>query len=340
MKMDVQTRKQLILRGQYLTAAALPLQVCRGLNGLQAQYLSNALHGLAIRSGAADTTGLVKSWTLRGTMHLFAVQDLPVFLYEGRTHFLRPQDKMEADACITLARKQHFADLILAQLARGEAEREQLKAACAAAGMTETEEKSLFDPWGGILRHLAESGKIVCAPAQKKRYRLCPAFTPMARPQALQEQLRRYLTHYGPVTLRDAAYYFGLPKSELRPLMEALAPQQAETEGETCYWLPTDGALPEIPPCIFLAGFDPLLLGYEKKDGLFLPPAHLRRIFSLAGGVAPAVLLGGTGAGRWKQQRGRVEVELFRPVTQAERAAISAAAEQTFPAIKALNISE
>ena len=36
--------------------------------------------------------------------------------------------------------------------------------------------------------------------------------------------MRRYLTHYGPVTVQDAAYFFGLPQRELLPVIESLSP--------------------------------------------------------------------------------------------------------------------
>ncbi len=58
---------------------------------------------------------------------------------------------------------------------------------------------------------------------------------------------------------------------------------------ETAFYIPdrqTDW--PEIPDCLFLAGFDPLLMGYEKKESPFLPPEYLRKVFSLAGIVMPA----------------------------------------------------
>lgn len=59
----------------------------------------------------------MKSWTIRGTVHLFAPADLPLFLHEGRAHYLRPMDQMVTDEYITLERKRYFADLILDELA-------------------------------------------------------------------------------------------------------------------------------------------------------------------------------------------------------------------------------
>ena len=48
--------------------------------GLQAQFLRNAVHALRIRSGKTNVDGLVKTWTLRGTVHLVPECDLPLYL--------------------------------------------------------------------------------------------------------------------------------------------------------------------------------------------------------------------------------------------------------------------
>ena len=67
------------LWAQHLTAQADSLTVGSDLCGLQAQYAANALHSLRLRSDSTDTTGFVKAWTLRGTLHLFPAKDLPLY---------------------------------------------------------------------------------------------------------------------------------------------------------------------------------------------------------------------------------------------------------------------
>ena len=87
---------------QYLFAPAEDeLTVLRSLCGLQAQFYGNCLHALRLRCGKAPDedilrTSAVKTWTLRGTLHLIALDDLPLFLYDGRSHFLRPCDTTAA----------------------------------------------------------------------------------------------------------------------------------------------------------------------------------------------------------------------------------------------------
>ncbi len=76
-----------------------------------------------------------------------------------------------------------------------------------------------------------------------------------------------------------------------------------------------------MPRCLFLAGFDPLMLGYEKKESLFLPGEFLRAVFNLAGIVMLTVLLDGVVAGKWKKTGRRLKVEWFGTVSAPKREA-------------------
>ena len=310
------TLEEIVLRrldGQYIPAPADTQTVIKDLCGVQAQFLGHALHGLSIRCNEISIDGLVKSWTNRGTMHLFSVDDLPVFLHRGRTHFLRPVDMMDSDVYITAERKAYFRDLITDAIAQGIDERESLKHLCEEAGMTETESKSLFDPWGGIIRALCETGQLCHKVQEKKAYQLCPAFVPMEAEPARLELAKRYFTHFGPATVKDAACFFGTTQATVRAWLSQLPVKETGLDGRSYFYI--DRGLPsgEIPPCLFLAGFDQLMLGYEKKESLFLPKEHIRDVFTLSGIVRPAILVHGRVAGWWNLKNRKLKVLLFSP---------------------------
>ena len=304
------------LAGQYLLSSGDTRTVVKDLCGVQAQFLSHALHGLSIRCGEVDTTALVKSWTIRGTMHLFSMDDLPLFLHEGRSHFLRPVDTLEADAYMTAERKAYFADLIVDAVAQGTDQREALKAVCEKAGMTESESKSLFDPWGGTIRALCEAGRLCHKVQEKKAYQLCPSFEPMEEECARIELARRYFAHFGPATVKDAAYFFGTTQTKVKSWLKQLPVIETSLDGKSYFYL--DSGLPadKLPDCLFLAGFDQLMLGYEKTESLFLPREHLRDIFSLSGIVRPSVLVNGTVVGWWNLKNRKLKITLFSPADQ------------------------
>lgn len=216
------------------------MAVVRAMNGFQAQFLSNAMHAMKLRSEAVDADtaadGLVKSRTLRGTMHVFAEADLPLFLHDGcRYHswdWTVPSFwNQRPDWALTPQRQAYFSDLIVDTLAQGSMTREALKAGCRAGGMTEAEETSMFHPWGGGIRELCEHGFLCGVVSEEKAFRLCPPFVPMAREDALLEQLRRYFRSFGPASVKDAAYYFGMTQTAVKRLLPKL-PLHSDMCGE------------------------------------------------------------------------------------------------------------
>lgn len=318
------------LSGQHLLAPSDPLTAARDLCGVQAQFMGSALHALKIRAslrGEPDTAGLVKNWTIRGTVHIFAQADLPLFIsgehYRSNRWTAPSFWNRRADWALTPQRQAYLSNVILDALAEGPRAREELKAVCRAAGMTEAEEGSMFHPWGGGLRELCERGFLSYLAREEKVLCLAPEFTPLPREEAELELARRYFTHFGPATVHDAQYFFHTAAAQVKGWLARLPVSETECGGKTYFYIETGEALPQnIPQCLFLAGFDQLMLGYEKKENLYLAPEHLRRIFSLAGIVSPALLLDGNVAGRWKRKGRKAHLEPFSPIDCRSRSAI------------------
>lgn len=330
--MDTYTIKQQILFRQHLTDRTDRLRVARDLLGLQAQFLPNARHALAIRTNAPLPgdwgEGLVKSWGIRGTMHVFAEDDLPLFLYRGKS-------KVHTGGEISPAREALFADAILRFLDEGVGTRAALRTRCEALGMTKVEAGRIFHGWGGTIRTLAEAGKLCYLVREEKTFRRCPDFSPMEAEAAKREMLLRYFTHYGPASLRDAAYFFGKSQMEIRNFLDELPVNSLNFGGMDRFYIGSLAACPDIPSCLFLAGFDQLLLGYQKSESLFLPPEHLRGIFNLAGIVFPAVLFKGRVVGRWKWEREKKKF-LFMPfesLKTSQLRLVEKAAQRLYPDI-------
>ncbi len=313
------------MAGQHLLKPTDSQTVVKDLCGLQAQFLSHALHGLSIRSDHPATDGMVKTWTNRGTMHLISMDDLPLFLHQCRSHHLRPVDTLESDAYLDARRKAYFADLIMDAVSRNICLREDLKALCQIAGMTEGEEKSLFDPWGGLIRALCESGKLCHQVKEKKAYKPCPDFIPMEEESARLELAHRYFTHFGPATVRDAAYFFSTTQKKVKNCLAQLPVQEVFLSGNTYFYIEREFQEKDTPQCLFLAGFDQLMLGYEKTESLFLPKEHIREIFTPAGIVRPALLINGNVAGWWNRKGRKLTVSLF---SDADKDLIAQKAEE------------
>ena len=326
--------KQWRLRAQFLTQTAPAAEVASGLCGIQSQYAANAVHALRIRSENVDIKVFVKSWTLRGTLHLFPEEDLSLYLPEGKTDFFdTPYGQWRyGHGCeVSKERMGFFAQVVREALSDKPVTRDALKALCRERGMTENEEPWVFDGWGGVIRMLAEGGYLCLSAAENRAYIACPAFAPMAAEQARAELLRRYLTHYGPVTLHDMMYFFRWTQRELKGLLAGLSPKTLTCQGQTYYYLTEPDVLPPLPRCVFLAGFDPLLLGYEKKESPFLPPEHLKKVFNNTGIVFPALLLDGKVAGRWKEDGKYICLTPFENWNKTQSAAVQKAAKNLWP---------
>ena len=327
------------LTNQYLITPADKQTVLRDLNGVQAQFMGNALHSMKIRctdySPETAADGVVKNWTIRGTVHVFAESDLPLFKHcgSGRTYRRNEwngyHNRFTGEIMLTPERQKYLSDVILASLAEGIRTRDELKILCREHGMTETEEECMFDPWGGGIRDLCERGFLNYVVQEKKAYCLCPPFAPFPEEEANLEIARRYFTNIAPATIRDAMYYFHTTKEQVKTWLAQLPVQPAECGGKTYYYINNGKSYDHpVPDCIFLAGFDQLMLGYQKTESLYLPQEHLRKIFNLAGIVNPSILLRGTVAGRWQKKNRRLNLMMFGDVTADDRRIVEREAER------------
>jgi len=144
------------LCAQHLTQQTDSLAAGSHLCGLQAQYAANALHSLRLRSGNDDIAGFVKSWTLRGTLHLFPISDLPLYIpYIGIDEIFNTDYGRwlyDGHCAVPKERMLYFARLVSEALCDTPISRDTLKDLCRANGMTESEEERVFSGWGGVIR--------------------------------------------------------------------------------------------------------------------------------------------------------------------------------------------
>lgn len=337
------------LTNQHLLEPADWLTVARDLCGIQAQFMSNAVHSLKIRciDYEEDTVkeGLVKNWTIRGTVHVFAREDIPLFIHcndgkdyrrnewEGYT-FWNQRDKW----ALTSERQKYFSEIILGALEDRPHSRDELKEICRSKGMNEGEESSMFDAWGGGIRELCERGFMHYVVQEKKEFCLSPEFVPIPEKQARLEMARRYFTHMAPATIHDAMYFFHVSAAQVKEWLKQLPVEAVQCGMKTYYYIENgslyDGGLPE---CLFLAGFDQLMLAYDKKESLYLKAENIRGIFNLSGIVMPALMLDGQVVGKWKKKNKKLMIELFSDVGKKKKVLIRDKAERLWNDISAMN---
>ncbi|MBQ9121827.1 MAG: winged helix DNA-binding domain-containing protein [Clostridia bacterium] len=324
---------------QYLVIPSDKRTVMRDLMGVQAQFMPNAIHSLKIRCTDFEETTVkeysVKNWTVRGTVHVFDESDLPLFIRAGDGKDYRRNEwsgrrfwNQRDQWALTPERQRELASVILSALETGAKTRDALKEICRTHGMTEAEEGSMFDPWGGGIRELCERGFMNYVVEEKKSFCLSPAYTPMRDSEAEREMARRYFTHFGPATVHDAMYYFHAAAAKVKEWLSDLPVNTVECSGNVYYYIENGKSYAcDMPACLFLAGFDQLMLGYEKKESLYLAPEHLRAIFNLAGIVMPPLMLNGRVVGRWKKKNKKLLIEPFSSLGEEEKRVVKDKAE-------------
>ena len=338
--MTIEELKIRQLTNQHLLDPADKMTVVRDLCGVQAQFFPNAMHSLKLRSNDYDELtvgdGLVKNWSVRGTVHVFAESDLPLFIRCNNGECYRKNEwggytfwnNERRVWALTPERQRYFSDIIISAVSERAYTREELKELCRANGMEALEEDSMFEAWGGGIRELCERGFMHYVVQEKKAYIASPEFEPLPEEEAKLEIARRYFTNMGPATIHDAMYYTGAKQAEVKNWLNQLPVESVECEGKTYYHIPNGKSYDnEIPPCVFLAGFDQLMLGYQKKESIYLPQEHLRGIFNLAGIVMPPILLNGKVVGKWKKKDSKLWITLFEALAAKDRKIIQRTAE-------------
>lgn len=331
-------------------SAATPdvAQIVHEAAGLQAQDAAAGMRAVGVRGPglvvgdveharvAART--VVRTWAMRGTLHLVAATDLRGLLALFGPVFLRGDARRRTQLGLDDATCARAMRLIRdAITAEGPRTRADLAQRLAADGIPTAGQGIVH-----LLYYAALSGLICQGPDRdgEPAYVLlddwvAPAPAP-ARPQALADLARRYLAAYGPAGPDDLAAWSGLPKPDLRLAWAGIADEvlAVEADGQPAWLLKTrtewlDDPLPAQPVVRLLPAFDTYLLGYRDRR-LSVAPEHARHIHPGGGILHPALLVDGRAQGVWRSGRKRDRLEVvvapFADLSAPVQAGLEAAA--------------
>lgn len=316
------TIARLRLASQFLLpdASRRPAEVVRRLTAMQAQDLGAALWAVGVRaqgSGLSDvqaalTSGeIVRSWPMRGTLHLVAAEDLRWMLGLSTERSLRRAAARHRQLGIDADSVAAVRDIAVELLAGGgTATREQLFGAFEAAGQDTKNQRGIHLLW-----ILCQTGALVQGPMQdgKQHFVLFDEWIRFSRPlegeEALAEFALRYVRGHGPATEADFAWWTKLPLADARRGIAAVRQEllPLETAAGT-FWMAAEaedllaGSGPGARSLFALPGFDEILLGYADRRAA-LPDQYAERIVPGGNGVfKPTILAGGTVVGTWKRR--------------------------------------
>jgi hypothetical protein len=349
--------RRLTMALQHLSVPAQsPLDVVRRLTAVQTQYAANLPGSLWARTPNVTpawiedalnvSRTLVKTWTVRGTLHTVASEDLALHVGAyGHSWGGSITRRFTQELGVSAEEAEALLKTVFDALADGPLSRTELHARIPAL-------KTLPNiGWAHDIKPLVYRGDVVFsgsrtsnAPVFAQRAQWLP-HVPFDLPEledARVEMIRRYLRGHAPASARDIRAWIGEYAKTITPALSRLLPELVPLtiEGlKGTYYLHADDlpvldALSDAPEVSLLPKFDALVLAHRGSDKsrLVTPSSLYSRIYGVAAQVEAVVLLNGEITGTWRYKAASRKMTLtfnmFRALQKPEQSKIAKEAEK------------
>ena len=303
------------MHGLYLSRECGDLEtLAYELLGLHCWFHRNVPFSALIRG--ADIRGwktrLTKTWLYRGTLHGVVYEDLPELLAlsagEQKDGYFSWLGKAHGAETI-----RDIADEVIRYMEDGVYSRAEFRRILAERYEPKVID-DVFSSWGGIFVYLARLGKVAFKDMTSRDFDLISAEPAMSFTEVLPELLGRYFCAYGPATLADAVYFFGISKEDARQLENLSFDEFGRLDfgGQTYYYSESAGTN-DIPELTLLSGFDPIIVSYAPNNRFGLPQEYKSKVILKSGICLPTIAINGQVAGVWNIKKNKPVVEFFAP---------------------------
>lgn len=297
---------------------ATPTGTVRWLTALQAQDYKGVLSSVALRTksgtrqaveAALDAGEIVKSWPLRGTLHLVVAEDLPWMLELAAPRVVASAAARRAQLGLDEPLFERARHLATSALAGGNRLRgADLLAVWGEGGLVTAGQRGYHLLW-----HLAQTGTLCFGPVREGEQLVVlvdewiPHPLRPGREEALGELAGRYFRSHGPATVKDLMRWTNLVAADARAGLEAARSHLArlDVDGVEHFMDPEtpgllDACRAQARGVFLLPGFDEFMLGYQDRRAS-LPAEFANRIIPGGNGVfQPTVVSDGQVVGTWK----------------------------------------
>jgi winged helix DNA-binding protein len=328
------------------------------IGGAQAQLMSAAELQIAIRVDCtiADVRqalwtdrSLVKTWLMRGTLHLARAADLPMYTAAMSRRWIKVSNAWLKFVQVTEPELWELVDDIGAALDGKPMSREEL-VAIVGKGKPARISQALRSGWGGMLKPAARNGRLCFGPSRGQNVtfvnprRWLHEWQDIDPEKAIVDAGRRYLRVYGPATKQDFSRWWGNWPGVGNAAWSGLGEELVQVDVGGTYYdaLATD--LDDMKKAKanksvqLLPLFDPYLMGYATRDHLF-DRVHAPKVSRTAGWISAVVLVDGVVAGTWTHSvaKGRLSMEVkpFQRLTAAVTSEVRKRAAELATAIGA-----
>ena len=309
--------------------------VASRLCGLHAQVLSSAvltlwarIEGLnrdAVRRALWEDRTFVKTWAMRGTLHLLPSDDLPLWhaALSNSRRYRKPG--LWRRFGLTLDELDQLTEAIGDALDGCVMTREELAQKVGRlTGSAKFAKTLVFGSWGTILKPAAMTGRLCFAPSVGQR--VC--FTrprswvttlgpPMNAQTATMTVTRRFLAAYGPATYDDLARWWGGGGiTPARQWIGALGDEvtQVDVHGEQAWILSADAReLREVSPqrsVRLLPAFDQYVIGASRHAENLVVGGSRSQVYRPQGWISQVLLVDGLMKGLWRHEIKGTRVEV------------------------------
>jgi hypothetical protein len=265
---------------------ATPAEAVRRLTAVQGQDFPGAVTSIALRTAdrrrkdveaALDEGAIVRSWPMRGTLHLVPSEDLPWLLDLLGPRMLAGSSGRRAGLGLdeaTCARARHLTERELSG-GRGLGRRALLDS-WAAAGISVDGQRGAH-----LLGQLAQTGVICLGPLTGGEQLFVLLDEWVAEPrrltgeEALGELALRFFAGHGPATVQDLARWAGITLRDARAGLAVARPGLTALEVDGVEHLLDPETPDRLASCrdeardlLLLPGFDEFVLGYGDRRAI------------------------------------------------------------------------
>ena len=332
------------------------LGVIAKICGLHAQVMSSAeltlwarvedLEPGMVGEALWEHRSLVKTWAMRGTLHLLPADELPTWV--AAQGVLKPRHHAKSWQKyygLTYEEAEVMLAAIREALDGRMLTREELAQEVGRIMGSEEIGGKLRDGFGALLKPSALRGDLLFAPSVGRNVRFArpdqwlPGWEPAETEVAAREVVRRYLAAYGPATREEFARWFGMTSpAQAGRLIEGLDEEVApvEVEGSHAWMLAEhvpDAEKAEPSGVVrLLPALDHYVVAAPRNREAVLPEVLKRRVYRPQGWLSPVVVVDGRMEGLWRHEhkgdRLVVEIEPFTEQPEWVRRAAEEEAER------------
>jgi hypothetical protein len=318
------------------------LDVVRELVAVQAQVMSSAelsignrVAGLVredVRSALWTERTLVKTWAMRGTLHLVAAEELPELASAlgNRLGYLKPVWLRYFG--VTATQMQRLQDAIGETLSAEPMTRMALAESLAAQLGDASFASKVTGSWGTFLKPAANRGLLCFGPDDGRNVTFVrPAAwlgitIPEPREAAVEAIVMRHLAAFPGSSANELGRWWG---GNVRPAIRALGERVAtvSVDGTKALVRTEDlDAVADAEPATglrLLGGFDPYTLSLQKEAEPLLPLRRRPLVSRTAGWISAVVIDGGRVAGTWTHEARptgvAIDIAPWRRLTKRDR---------------------